>query len=150
MKHPVFENRTRLIIWWLAWLILALGQTLLYYFAWGSFLEISIPDTLLSLLIFSGLMLSLWFPFNYFNQEKAKPLSMIINLIAGGVVSIGLTILITRSILLLIVPDKEIFNNYWDVTVPYRTGTGVFIFLMAILADYIFFSLTNHSEKKTK
>ena len=33
MKHPVFENRTRLIIWWLAWLILALGQTLLYYFA---------------------------------------------------------------------------------------------------------------------
>jgi len=150
MKHPVFENRTRLIIWWLAWLFLALGQTFLYYFAYGSFLELSIPDTLLSLAIFSILMLSLWFPFSYFNQEKAKPLSVVINLIAGGVFSIGLTILIARSILLLFVPDKEMFNNYWTVTLPYRTGTGVFIYFLAILAYYLFISLTNLSEKKAR
>jgi LytS/YehU family sensor histidine kinase len=150
MKHPVFENRTRLIIWWLAWLILALGQTLLYYFAYGSFVEISIPDSLLSLLIFSVLMLSLWFPFSYFNQEKARPLSIIVNLFAGGVVSIALTILITKSIMLFVVPDKELYNIYWNVTLPYRTGTGVFIYFLAILAYYLFISLTNLSEKKAR
>ncbi len=150
MKHPVFENRTRLIIWWLAWLFLALGQTLLYYFAYGSFEIISIPDTLLSLLIFSVLMLSLWFPFNYFNQEKARPLSMIINLVAGGIVTIALTILLTKSIMLLIASDKELYNNYWSVTLPYRTGTGVFIYFLAILAYYLFISLTNLSEKKAR
>jgi len=150
MKHPVFENRTRLIIWWLAWLILALGQTLLYYFAYGSFVGISIPDSLLSLLLFSVLMLSLWFPFSYFNQEKARPLSIIVNLAAGGVVSIALTILITKSIILLIVPDKELYSSYWNITLPYRTGTGVFIYFLAILAYYLFISLTNLSEKKAR
>ena len=150
MKHPVFENRTRLILWWLAWLFFALGQTLLYYFAFDRFIAISIPDTLLSLLIFSVLMLSLWFPFNYFNQEKARPLTMIINLIAGGVVTIALTILLTKSILLLIVHDKELYNNYWSVTLPYRAGTGVFIYFLAVLAYYLFISLTNLSEKKAR
>jgi len=150
MKHPVFENRTRLMIWWLAWLFLALGQTLLYYFAFGSFVTISIPDTLLSLLIFSVLMLSLWFPFNYFNQEKAGPLSMIINFVAGGIFTIALTILLTKSILLLLVDDKELYLYYWSVTLPYRTGTGVFIYFLAILAYYLFISLTNLSEKKAR
>jgi hypothetical protein len=56
MKHPVLENRIRLIIWWLAWLFLVLGQALLYYFAYGRFTDyLSIADAVLSLLIFSGL-----------------------------------------------------------------------------------------------
>ncbi len=49
MKHPVLENRIRLIVWWLVWLFLALGQSLLYYFAYGSFVNVSIIDAILSL-----------------------------------------------------------------------------------------------------
>jgi len=150
MKHPVLENRTRLIIWWLAWLILALGQTLLYFFAYGSFIMISIPDTLLSLLIFSVLMLSLWYPFSFFNKEKAKSLSITLNLIAGGVVTISLYIVITKSLMLLMTPDKILYNDYWTTTLVYRIGSGVFIYLLAILSYYLFISLTNLAEKKAR
>ena len=150
MKHPVLQNRTRLIIWWLAWLFLALGQTLLFYFASGSFALISIPDTLLSLLILSVLILSLWYPFNFFNQEKVKPLSLILNLIAGGAVSIALSVLITRSVMQLTASDKILYDYYWSATLPYRAGIAVFIYILAVLTYYLFISLTNLSEKKAR
>ena len=49
MKHPVLANKVRLIVWWLVWLFLALGQSLLFYFAYGSFINISILDSVVSL-----------------------------------------------------------------------------------------------------
>ena len=48
MKHPVLANRVRLIVWWLVWLFLALGQSLLFYYAYGSFINIGIIDSLVS------------------------------------------------------------------------------------------------------
>ena len=70
MKHPILSNRVRLIVWWLVWLFLALGQSLLFYFAYGSFINISIIDSLVSLLIYSGIALSLWYPFRFFNSRR--------------------------------------------------------------------------------
>ena len=46
---------------------LALGQSLLFYFAYGSFSNIGIIDSVFSLLIYSGIALSLWYPFRFFN-----------------------------------------------------------------------------------
>ena len=103
MKHPVLENRIRLIVWWLVWLFLVLGQALLYYFAYGSFVNVSIIDALLSLLIYSGIALSLWYPFSFFNQGKAGPSTLILNLVAIGAISVALWILISKGIIMLII-----------------------------------------------
>ena len=53
MNHPVLTNRVRFSVWWLVWLFLAMGQSLLFYYAYGSFTNISIIDSILSLLIYS-------------------------------------------------------------------------------------------------
>ena len=150
MQHPILANRTRLIIWGLAWLFLGIGQALLYYFAYGRFVNISIADALLSLLIFSGLALSIWYPFNYFTLGKENPLSLILNLLAIGVVSVVLWILISKGILLLLLPDRNIHQEYWDVTLLYRIGTGLFIYMLVILSYFLFVSLSNLSEKKAR
>jgi len=150
MKHPVLENRIRLIVWWLVWLFLVLGQALLYYFAYGSFVNVSIIDALLSLLIYSGIALSLWYPFSFFNQGKAGPSTLILNLVAIGAISVALWILISKGIIMLILPDKNVYQAYWDVTLPYRIGTGFFIYLLVILTYFLFISLTNLSEKKAR
>jgi len=150
MKHPVLENRVRLIVWWLVWLFLALGQALLYYFAYGSFISVSITDSILSLLIYSGIALSLWYPFSYFNKTSGSPLGIIINLVASGLISVTLWILLTRLIMQLIFPDQSIYENYWDATFAYRVGTGVFIYGLVILTYFLFESLTNLSEKKAR
>jgi two-component system LytT family sensor kinase len=150
MKHPVLANRVRLIVWWLVWLFLALGQALLFYFAYGSFVNISIIDSILSLLIYSGIALSLWYPFSFFNKEKSKPLSQIINLVATGAFSVTTWALITKTLMVLILPEGNNYLEYWDATFPYRIGTGVFIYGLVILTYFLFVSLYNLSEKNAR
>jgi two-component system LytT family sensor kinase len=149
MKHPVLENRVRLIVWWLVWLFLGLGQSLLFYFAYGSFLQISIPDGLISVCIFSGISLVLWYPFRYFNQAYTKPPVLISNLVSAGAIAVVLWVVVTRILTSALFPDN-IYKAYWDATFPYRVGTGVFIYGLVILTYYLFVSLHNLAEKNAR
>ncbi|HOO98904.1 MAG TPA: histidine kinase [Bacteroidales bacterium] len=150
MKHPILTNRVRLTIWWLVWLFIALGQALSFYYAYGSFINVSIPDILLSMLIYSGLALSLWYPFSYFNREETRIWSRIVNLIITGGVTVTAWVLLTRLILNQVLQGQTNLNDYWDATFPYRVGTGIFIYLITILSYFLFTSLTNLAEKKSR
>jgi sensor histidine kinase YesM len=150
MKHPILSNRVRLIVWWLVWLFLALGQSLLFYFAYGSFINISILDSIVSLLIYSGIALALWFPFRYFNSGVIRVTALISNLVASGALSVALWVLITKLIMTSVLPEQNNYQAYWDATLPYRVGTGVFIYGLIILTYYLFESLRNLSEKNAK
>ena len=150
MKHPVLQNRVRLIVWWLIWLFLAAGQSLLFYFAFGSFSNIGIIDSILSLLIYSGLALSLWYPFSFFNTSTSSTPVLIGNLVASGAISVTLWVLVTKFLMQMILPEGNSYQAYWDATFSYRVGTGVFIYGLIILTYYLFISLTNLSEKNAK
>lgn len=150
MKHPVLQSRVRLIVWWLIWLFLAMGQALLFYYAFGSYSSISLIDGLISLLIYSGIALSLWYPLSYFNTGETRSATIISNLVVSGAISIALWVLITKFFVQLVIPEQTFYKAYWDTTFPYRIGTGVFIYGLIILSYYLFISLTNLSEKKAK
>ena len=150
MKHPVLQNRTRLIIWWLVWIILAAGQILLFYFIYGYFDALSIPDTLLSFFILSVLILSLWYPFSYINRENTKVFLIVFSLIIAGTVFISLSMVITRMTLQSVTGDKLFFGIYWKSTLPYRAGASVFIYILAVVTYYLFISLGKLSEKKAR
>jgi sensor histidine kinase YesM len=150
MKHPVLQNRVRLIVWWLIWLFLATGQSLLFYYAYGSFNNVSLLDSFISLLIYSGIALSIWYPFRFFNSADIRVTSLISNLVLSGAISVGLWVLLTKLVMLLILPEHNNYQLYWDATFPYRIGTGVFIYGLIILTYYLFVSLYNLSEKNSK
>lgn len=150
MKHPVLENSVRHIVWWLVWLFLGLGQSLLFYYAFGNFVNIGIIDSLFSLVIYSGIALSLWYPFSYFNAGNLRITTRISNLVISGAISITLWVLITKFVMLLILPKENNYQDYWDATFPYRIGTGVFIYGLIILTYFLFISLTSLSEKNVR
>ncbi len=150
MKHPVLARKVRLIVWWLVWFLLTLGQLLLYYFAFGKFTPVSIPDGIISMLIYSGIALSLWYPFSFFNLGETRPTAVISNIIASGAISIILWVLITKFIVTLLLPEGNDYQTYWEATIPYRIGTGVFIYGLIVLTYYLFVNLTYLSEKKAK
>jgi two-component system LytT family sensor kinase len=150
MRHPVLQNRVRMIVWWLIWLVLAAGQSLLFYFTYGSYISISPIDSIISMLLYSGLALSLWYPLNFFNTSKPKPLTLIANLMAVGAIFIGLWVIITKYTVGLVLPEQNEYQAYWVATFPYRLSIGVFIYGLIILSYYLFVSLTNLSEKNAK
>jgi len=150
MKHPVLSNRVRFIVWWLVWLFITAGQLMLYYYSYGSFTTTAIPDGIISLVIYSGLGLSLWYPFRYFNAQSSRNISVIANLVLSGAISVTLWVLINKYFVLAILPKDNNYQAYWDATFPYRVGTGVFIYGLIVLAYYLFVSLHNLSEKNAK
>jgi two-component system, LytTR family, sensor kinase len=150
MKHPVLENRVRLIVWWLAWVFLAAGQSLLFYFAFGTFTNLGIIDSIVSLTIYSGIALSIWYPFSYFNTGERKTVTLISNTLIIGAISITLWAVMTKLVMTAVLPAQNDYQSYWDATLPYRIGTGVFIYGIIVLSYYLFVSLTNLSEKKAK
>jgi two-component system LytT family sensor kinase len=150
MKHPVLANRVRLIVWWLVWLMLTAGQSLLFYYAYGNYSNIGILDSIISLLIYSGIGLSLWYPFSFFNSGNVRISTIISNLVISGVISITLWALITKYFMQAILPEGNTYLDYWNATFPYRIGTGVFIYGLIVLSYYLFISLINLSEKNAK
>jgi len=150
MKHPVLSNRIRLIIWWLIWVFLMAGQSLLFYYAYGDFISIGVLDSVLSLLIYSGIALSLWYPFSFFNSGNTRVTTTILNLIISGIISVTLWALTTKYSMQMILPEDNSYKDYWEATFPYRIGTGVFIYGLIVLSYYLFISLTNLSEKNAK
>lgn len=150
MKHPVLNNRVRLVVWWLVWLFVTSGQLLLYYYAYGRFTTAAIPDAIISLVIYSGIGLSLWYPFRYLITSGSKTSSIVVNLVLSGAISVALWILITKYFVSLILPETNDYLAYWEATFPYRVGTGVYIFWLIVLAYYLFLNLYNLSEKNIK
>jgi len=150
MKHPVLNNGVRLIVWWLVWVFLTLGQSLLFYYSYGSITYVSLIDSAFSLLIYSSLALTLWYPFNFFNTAKPRTTTLISNLVISGAITISLWVVITKFIVLVVLPEQNDYQAYWNATFPYRIGTGVFIYSLIILSYYLFVSLTNLSEKNAK
>jgi len=151
MQHPIFEKKERLIVWWLVWLFLALGLSLLFYFAYGSFIKLILLDSTVSFILYSGIALSLWYPFRFFNSGARKKTTQIIsNLVGSGAISVTLWTLMTKLIMTLVLPAQNDYQAYWDATFAYRIATGVFIYGLIILTYYLFESLTNLSEKNAK
>ncbi|NLJ42903.1 MAG: histidine kinase [Bacteroidales bacterium] len=150
MKHPILTDRVRLIVWWLVWLFTTLGQTLLYNFAYGSFTASSIPDAIVSFVTFSGIGLSLWYPFRYIIAASKNTTGVIVNNLLAGIASLSLWLLITRYGAPLLLPSLNDYQNYWVSTFPYRIGTGIFIFVLIMLAYYLFLNLSNLAAKNAK
>ncbi len=150
MKHPVLSDRVRLIIWWLVWLLLTASQLFLYYFAYGEITVIFIPDGIISMLAFSGIGISLWYPFRFINAGKSALISVAGNFVIGGTLSVALWIIVTRYAVPLFLPVNNDFETYWKATFPYRAGTGGFIYGLVILAYYLFVTLYNLSEKNAR
>jgi two-component system, LytTR family, sensor kinase len=150
MKHPVLLSRVRLIVWWLVWIFLGLVQSLLFYFAYGSFSNIIIPDILVSFVLYSGIALVLWYPFKFFNSSVSRLTVLISNLVASGAITVTLWALITWFLVSNMLPEASNYQRYWEATFPYRIGTGIFIYGLVILTYYLFVSLSDLAEKNAR
>jgi two-component system, LytTR family, sensor kinase len=150
MKHPVLENKTRHLIWWLVCLVIGLGQSTLFYYTYNESLLINLLDGLISFILYSILALAMWFPFNYINSYEKRPLVIFGNLFGAGAIAVAIWIGLTQLLLQTIIKDPVLCKSHADETLPYRIGIGIFIYGIVILTYYLFNSLANLSDKKAK
>jgi len=150
MKHPLLENRTRLLVWWLAWLMLAASQSLLIHFVYGSRTEVAITDGLVSMLIFGLLGLAVWFPVRFLIKDENPLYTSIFNVLLTGTFTLAIWLLGTRFIVRALVAEKIDYDIFWHSVLVFRATAGVLIFCMMILVYYLFLSATRLAEKAAR
>src|SRR5512133_1619971 len=147
MKHPVLEKRSRFIVWWLAWLLLAAGQSSLIYFVYGASAGAAIGDGFVSMILFGALGLAVWFPLRYMQKGSNPAVTAISNIVVTGIISVVIWVLSTRLTLRTIVTDKEAYEMFWSSTVILRIASGVLIYFLIILTYWLFISASRLAEK---
>lgn len=147
MKHPLLESRNRLLIWWLAWLVLAAGQSLLIHFAYGGKTDAAIADGVFSMLLFGLLGLAVWFPVRYMLRDDNELYSSVFNVVLTGSLTLVIWLLIPRFIVRAFVSEKIDYDIFWHSSLVFRATAGVLIFFVIVLVYYLFLSATRLAEK---
>ncbi len=148
MGHPVFESRTKTVIWWLAWLLLGAGQSLLFYYTHDADIMLTVTDGFVSMMIYSVLALASWYPVSFFNKQISKTSGLIFNLIAVSAGLVIIWLLLSRLIINAIFPEPGLYSDYWNNTFIYRAGLGVLICILVLLTYYLIISYKRLSDKK--
>lgn len=150
MKHPLLENRTRLLIWWLAWLGLAAGQSLLIHFGYGSRTEVAIADGLVSMIIFGLLGLAIWFPVRYLLRDDNPVYTSVFNALLTGTFTLFVWLLGSRLLVRAMVAEKIDYEIFWHSVLAFRATAGTLIYFMIILVYYLFLSASRLAEKAAR
>jgi hypothetical protein len=150
MKHPLLENRTRLLVWWLAWLILAAGQSLIIYFGYGSRIETAVADGIVSMILFGLLGLAVWFPVRFLLKEENQIYTTIFNVLLTGSLTLFVWLYGTRFIVKAMVAEKVDYVIFWHSVLVFRITAGILLFFMMILVYYLFLSATRLAEKAAR
>lgn len=150
MTHPILESRSRVMIWCLAWVILAAGQASVIHFVYGSTTDIAVADGIISMLLYGLLGIAIWFPVRYMLRSNNKVLSTIINVILTGAVTIVLWLFITRALVRALVPEKTDYDLFWHTVLVFRVAAGVLIFFVVTLIYYLYLSATQLAEKASR
>jgi len=150
MKHPLLENRTRLLIWWLVWLGLAAGQSLLIHYGYGSRTDVAIADGLVSMILFGLLGLAIWFPVKYLLRDDNQIYTSIINALLTGTLTLLVWLLGSRMLVRSLVAEKIDYEIFWHSVLAFRATAGTLLYFMIILVYYLFLSASRLAEKAAR
>ena len=150
MTHPILVSRSRVMTWCLAWVILAVGQTCVIHFVYGSTMDIAVADGIISMLLYCLFGIAIWFPVRYMLRSNNKVMSTIINVILTGSVTIVLWLFLTRPLVRAVVPEKEDYDLFWHTVLVFRVAAGVLIFFVVTLIYYLYLSATQLAEKASR
>jgi len=134
--------------WWLVWLLLGAGQSLLFYYGFDRNPALSITDGMVSMVLFSALALAAWFPLKFLNRNDTRFPLLIINLLAISAVVLLVWMGLVYLILSGIFPDTGNYGAFWRGTISLRLGTGVLLSILVFLTYYLIISYKNLSDRR--
>ncbi|MBN1387133.1 MAG: histidine kinase [Bacteroidales bacterium] len=147
MVHPILSKRRRLLVYWLIWLLIGLGQSLLITFSSDISVAASFTDGFLSALIFAVIAVALWFPVKQFNTSRNSILMEILNHLAMAFIVLGIWVFLTKFLVLMFLQDKPSYQSFWANSIFYRLGAGAFIYAVVMLTYNLMISIENIARK---
>jgi LytS/YehU family sensor histidine kinase len=100
------------------------------------------------MIIYSGLALAAWFPLKYFSSTAVRTPVIILNLFATGAFLVIVWLILSRSLMVTLLPGNDSWLSFWQSTSYYRAGLGALICIMTFLTYHLILSNITLSNKK--
>jgi|WetSurMetagenome_2_1015567.scaffolds.fasta_scaffold00161_7 two-component system, LytTR family, sensor kinase len=150
MKHPIISKASRITIWWLAWAVLAVGQSLLFYFVYNIPLVLALADGFVSMTIMGIIGIFIWFPLTALRSPGKVDIAVIVNFFVIGVLIVYIWITATRLAVGAFFTDKNDYGDLWSNTITYRIAAGVLLYGVVILTYSLLLSGVRLAEKASR
>ncbi len=150
MRHPLLGNSTRVTLWWLAWLMMAAGQSLLIWLVYGSSPLTAVTDGVISMAAMGLLGLGIWYPVRYLPKEGDPLTGTLLNNLVTGLLTIAIWLMVTRYGIRALVTDKEGYDLLWHSVLIFRITAAILIYALIVLTYHLLMSATRLAERAAR
>lgn len=150
MIHPVTGNRTRFLVWWLIWLLTGLGQSTLLYFTCRCGTLAPVADGLLSALVYGLIAIAIWYPATQFKPKNRNIPILVLNHVSVAALSLLTWLFSVRWLTASILSEKESYMEFWQSSLYFRIGAGIFIYAVVVLSYHLMMSMENIARKNMR
>jgi len=145
MNHPFIRNRN-IIVYTVIWLVISV----LFAFGLSYFNELDVKMAAIDSTVFNGIFyglgLSYWFNVRYSSFDKSQLLNLIVSHAAALIISVGLALFISNSILTRLGGEEE-YLSFLRESLPWRGALGLMYYSIIILVYYLILYYDDVNEK---
>ena len=147
MLNPITKNRNDILTCIIIWITITLIHSgILFYFYDHDFFVCTI-DAFISNGLFALLGFSLWYVIRFSLKDQTSTFDLISNHVFAAFVTIGLWLLIVFYSLKAIFSSQEFYIDFLNESLPWRTATGIFFYLVFVLFYYLILNYEDLQEK---
>ncbi len=147
MSHPIAGQRRSVLIYSVAWLVIAILYGILYWYFQEFSLAVVITDALLSNLFFGILGLLAWYPTRYIPFQRHTPVySMLAHVVAGLLVLLA-WMLLSVGLLNTIFSQDTNYLEFLNGSLAWRAMLGGLVYLVLVLIYYLASSAQKLQER---
>ena len=133
MPNPLLEPKRNILIYAIAWIIIALVQAVFAIFLYKIDPLIGIIDSLVYNGLFALIAIALWFPIRYYNPDGKINFPTIFFYLILGVMILLTWFFISYFVLKLLFPEEVDYFHSLNESFPVRLIAGILFYLTALL-----------------
>ncbi len=137
MSNPITQNVRYLASYFGIWLLFAIIQTTVFYFALGIDPTVSLIDSIIFNLFLSFIGLAIWPLVSFSSLEGGQLLNTFITHIAGAAVLIGLCIYTFYNVMGLLFDENETYLSFLQSSLFWRAALATTTYMLIALNYYV-------------
>jgi sensor histidine kinase YesM len=149
-SNPILKDLTSFYLYIICWLVLAIINSLLLYFATNIGLTNAIADSLVFTGILCGFGLSWWYPSRYISIEQSPLTKVLISHFISAVISATFWILLGYAVMIGILGFGDKYESFLFSSLPWRFIIGLIFYALLASFYYMITYYTGFQERIIK
>ncbi len=147
MKNPFLINRTSILTYIAAWILISGIHAVVLWLAAGQELRMAVSDSLIFNVLFAGIALGLWYSIRYYDINRAGFMDRLWNHLLISVFVLGVWLALGFITLNNLWAGQSRYQEFLTGSLPWRGIAGFFYYSLVIMIYYLYI---NGEDRKAR